>query len=227
MTRNVEDFNMLDSILTCSLMSSRFANPGKPFFNFFFNFLVLNQFICGWNSPIGKRTYFMLVEKRYHQADPSNKQHTEHSDTWFKTPTHRQFDQLFLKMCTFIGFLIQLISVQNLREGRLPSRALHSEFCYLPVRKPLTRHWLLPDPPTMEEWADIVNEIYTMEKNTFSLHLQMNRFIKLWSNWVSYIQRLQPQRTQKLLNKGIHPLSWYFFFTFSYWQFDTLLYYIR
>lgn len=36
-------------------------------------------------------------------------------------------------------------------------------------KKTITKHWLLPDPPKIEDWADAVNEIYIMEKITFSL----------------------------------------------------------
>lgn len=58
-------------------------------------------------------------------------------------------------------------------------------------KKTVTRHWLLPDSLSIEEWADIVNEIYIMEKITFSLRLQMDRFKKLWSEWVYYAQQSQ------------------------------------
>lgn len=34
-------------------------------------------------------------------------------------------------------------------------------------KKNITRHCLLPDSPTTEEWIDIDNELYIMEKITF------------------------------------------------------------
>ena len=49
----------------------------------------------------------------------------------------------------------------------------------------LTRHWLQPEVPTIEEWREIVNNIYQMEKITFTHRLQMNTFLKLWSKWIS------------------------------------------
>ena len=58
-------------------------------------------------------------------------------------------------------------------------------------KKTITRHWLHPDSPTIEEWIDIVNEIYIMEKITFSLRLQMDKITKSWSKWVSYVQMSQ------------------------------------
>lgn len=59
-------------------------------------------------------------------------------------------------------------------------------------KKALTRRWLLPDSPTIEEWIDLVNGIYIMEKITFTLRLQMNKFIKLWSKWITFVQPLRP-----------------------------------
>ena len=57
-------------------------------------------------------------------------------------------------------------------------------------KKNITRHWLGPETPKLEDWADIVCEIYVMEKITFSLRLQMDRFKKLWLNWVAYARRM-------------------------------------
>lgn len=58
-------------------------------------------------------------------------------------------------------------------------------------KKTITRHWLHPDSPTIEEWTDIVNEIYIMEKITFSLRLQLDKFTRSWSKWISYVQMSQ------------------------------------
>lgn len=58
-------------------------------------------------------------------------------------------------------------------------------------KKTVTRHWLLPDPSTLEKWIECVNEIYQMERLTFSLRLQMDRFVVLWSKWVSYVNQTQ------------------------------------
>jgi len=60
-------------------------------------------------------------------------------------------------------------------------------------RKVFTRHWLLPEAPTIKEWIDIVNDIYNMEHITFALRLQKEIFIKYWSNWVRYIVPLRPE----------------------------------
>lgn len=55
------------------------------------------------------------------------------------------------------------------------------------AKKAITKRWLLPDPPSVEQWSDIVSEIYQMERLTFSLRLQMRTFLKLWSKWITYV----------------------------------------
>ncbi len=71
-------------------------------------------------------------------------------------------------------------------------------FCILisACKKVFTRSWLLPEPPTIQEWIDIVNNIYTMEGITFCLCLQRDVFIRTWENWVEYVNTLQPEFTE-------------------------------
>ena len=66
-------------------------------------------------------------------------------------------------------------------------------------RKVLTRHWLLPEAPTINEWIDLVNDIYVMEQITFSLRLQKEKFIKYWANWVKYVVPLRPAFIRAML----------------------------
>lgn len=50
----------------------------------------------------------------------------------------------------------------------------------------ITRHWLLTSSPTVKK------------KIAFSLHLQMNRFTKLWSKWIAYVWQSRPHFMEKL-----------------------------
>ena len=65
-------------------------------------------------------------------------------------------------------------------------------------KKALTRRWLLPEPPTIQEWIDIVNDIYVMERITFSLRLRKTVFIQLWNKWVRYVKPLRPDFVEVL-----------------------------
>ena len=67
-------------------------------------------------------------------------------------------------------------------------------------RKVFTRHWLLPEAPTINEWIDLVNDIYAMEQITFSLRLQKEKFIKYWANWIKYVLPLRPEFIAAMLN---------------------------
>jgi len=42
-------------------------------------------------------------------------------------------------------------------------------------KKSVTRKWLKVDPPTINEWIEIVYEIYVMEKISFSLKVEKEK----------------------------------------------------
>ena len=62
------------------------------------------------------------------------------------------------------------------------------------AKKNITRHWLHPEPPTVREWMDTIDDIYRMEKITHSLNLQMVRFNKIWSKWISFVEKRRPNQ---------------------------------
>ncbi len=59
-------------------------------------------------------------------------------------------------------------------------------------KKALTRKWLQPDAPTLEDRLKTVHEIYIMERLTFSIRLQSEKFKGFWSKWVRYISTQRP-----------------------------------
>jgi len=56
-------------------------------------------------------------------------------------------------------------------------------------KKTITKKWLQESPPTKDEWIVIVSHVYDMEKLTFSLRLNMDKFYKYWSKWLRYMSR--------------------------------------
>lgn len=58
-------------------------------------------------------------------------------------------------------------------------------------KKALTRKWLKPERPTVEEWIDVVKEIYMMEKISFALKLQLDVFYSMWSKWTEYVKPIR------------------------------------
>jgi len=59
-------------------------------------------------------------------------------------------------------------------------------------KKALTRKWLKKDKPTINEWIDIIYNIYVMERITFRLRQQIDIFEENWSKWLSYVSSLRP-----------------------------------
>ncbi len=60
------------------------------------------------------------------------------------------------------------------------------------VKKRITRKWLKTEVPAMDEWMEIMKESLVMERTTFTLRLQQERFITYWGSWIEYIK---PSRT--------------------------------
>lgn len=54
-------------------------------------------------------------------------------------------------------------------------------------KKSITRKWLNPTPPTLEDWFGIVLEILKMEKLTYSPRVQKHKFYETWTKWIEFI----------------------------------------
>ena len=47
-------------------------------------------------------------------------------------------------------------------------------------KKSVSRKWLKIEPPTIDEWIEVVYEIYVMEKISFSLKVENETFYNIW-----------------------------------------------
>jgi len=56
-------------------------------------------------------------------------------------------------------------------------------------KKAITKKWLVKDPPTKGEWINIVNDLFRMERLTFSLRLCSEKSDNYWSKWVLHMKR--------------------------------------
>ena len=59
-------------------------------------------------------------------------------------------------------------------------------------KKGVTRKWLSVESPTIDEWIDIVHEIYVMEKLSFSRRVQKEKFYQMWTKWTEYVKHVRP-----------------------------------
>ena len=57
-------------------------------------------------------------------------------------------------------------------------------------KKAISRRWLKQDSPTIGEWLDVVHDIYKMEKLSYSLKIQTDKFSRIWSKWTGYVEHI-------------------------------------
>ena len=55
-------------------------------------------------------------------------------------------------------------------------------------KKAITRKWLKTEVPKMEDWVEVMHNIFIMEKLTFSIRLESDKFKILWNNWVDFVK---------------------------------------
>ena len=58
-------------------------------------------------------------------------------------------------------------------------------------KKALTRKWLKTEVPTVDDWINVVFTVYVMEKLSFSLRLEADKFERIWQNWLEYVRPLR------------------------------------
>lgn len=58
-------------------------------------------------------------------------------------------------------------------------------------KKAITRQWFKTEAPRVEDWVEVMHNIYVMEKLTFNLRLEQDRFKRIWENWIEYINPIR------------------------------------
>lgn len=66
------------------------------------------------------------------------------------------------------------------------ARYLFGVLCVV-ARKAIIKKWLKPDAPSIDDWYDIIYEIFVLERITFSLRWQQSKFEAIWKDWKRYI----------------------------------------
>ncbi|KAF7647171.1 hypothetical protein LDENG_00176350, partial [Lucifuga dentata] len=59
-------------------------------------------------------------------------------------------------------------------------------------KKAITRKWLKPEIPLINDWIDVIYEVYIMEQITLSRRLQQDKFEEVWEKWIRYILPIRP-----------------------------------
>ena len=53
-------------------------------------------------------------------------------------------------------------------------------------KKAITRNWYRAEPPTTNQWIEIIKEVYIMERMTHRLRMKENIFLIKWEKWMQY-----------------------------------------
>lgn len=94
-----------------------------------------------------------------------------------KTPL--QWDELLF------GFLYSVATIPEIK----PLFGMLS----LAARKSVTKKWLKPNAPTLDNWYKLVHSIFVMERITLHNRLQRDKFDEIWQTWKSYILTRRPE----------------------------------
>lgn len=77
----------------------------------------------------------------------------------------------------YLGNIVEKVQEEDLYLTRILLTA---------ARKSITRLWLKPDVPNLQQWTNIIQSIYIMEKLTYSIRLRVPDFIRRWRKWSTF-----------------------------------------
>lgn len=61
------------------------------------------------------------------------------------------------------------------------------------ARKAITKKWLSPQTPMLNEWFDIIYDIFKLERKIFNIRLQQDKFEDKWSRWIEFITPIREE----------------------------------
>lgn len=112
---------------------------------------------------------------------------------WSCRKLSKFWEDVISKIEQTIGFKSKQRPVITFYLGDLPEELTSNDKYLLKIltaaaKKAITRKWLCTDPPVLDDWLSVVEEIHKMEKLTFLLRLQANIYTTRWDKWLKYIR---------------------------------------
>ena len=107
-------------------------------------------------------------------------------------PKFKYLSKIFLILKKVLGYDLA-IDVKVLYLGIVRDDVIDKKDWYLckilfiACKKAITRNWYKPVPPSLQQLRDIIKEIFTMEKMTFSLRTKGENFLRKWEKWTDFI----------------------------------------
>lgn len=86
-----------------------------------------------------------------------------------------------------LEFNFSVIYLGNLPTGLRKTDRYLLQILLAGSKKAITRKWLSKDSPTIDEWMEIVKQIYAMEHLTFSLRHARQKCDAYWDRWIFYL----------------------------------------
>ena len=112
---------------------------------------------------------------------------TNHSHIFWSCVKIRSFwEEVLRDMAEIFGYNIPN-EPRYIYLGLIPDDVIGNEDIYLfkilslVAKKAITRSWLKTDPPGLSHWLDIVEEMRSVEKLTYSLRLKMELYTVRWT----------------------------------------------
>lgn len=87
---------------------------------------------------------------------------------------------------TFELFYLGKYNVQNV--GKVNIRMLR--IMLLAGKKGITKMWMKADVPKVKNWIDVMYNIYNMEKLTYAMRLENEKFEEIWNGWLRFIKTI-------------------------------------
>ena len=110
---------------------------------------------------------------------------------WDCLKLKRFWEEIWEIMKQILGIQIPLTCV-SLYLGDFPEELPRTDKYLLKIltaaaKKAITRKWLQADPPTIDNWLEIIKEIHEMERLTLLLRLEYDLYIARWTKWNIYL----------------------------------------
>lgn len=111
---------------------------------------------------------------------------------WQCTKITQFWNNIWEELGKILGYKLPM-SCSTLYFGSLSGKQIPCKDKYLikillaASKKSITRKWCKEEPPTVNNWRDIVEDIHNMERLTYILRLQQQEYEDRWEKWTKYI----------------------------------------